>query len=511
MTDFLTRVAQKSLGLEPAIQPLVVSRYAPARLPISEALESEPVPKLSAEADRRKVAGRPDVRSPSLVSNSDRQTMAEQSWNGKPDDQPLRGDLNSLSEPAESIGPTQGNEIQQPRPNPEFEISSPSTDLNVNTPPAAKVAASSLPVSDRPPSGQQVTLSFPDSTGFSAGEEPSIPSEGLVSIERTDEPQPSVLRDSPPLQNSPGLSPTAEPSIVDEGPVSLDKADEPGPRVRLDSPFLQDWTGLLATEESSTVDGGSRNVARTGEPRSSVRRDSPPLQDSTSFSAAEESSIVVEGQVNVESTGEPLRRTLREDPVLQVWIGHSAAEESSIIEASTLTGESLESSHRAWSEGTRQPGGNRPDELTASPGSHQTEPESRAASFGKAKYDNSSMKTSHHSRQTRETSDQEERQLHVDEREDYAPESELRSLSAPQTSRRQIGSFNEMFAQKSVPALPPLHDERVENGPPVIRVSIGRVEVRAVTPPPPAVEPPPPAAPKLSLDEFLRQPNGRRQ
>jgi hypothetical protein len=45
---------------------------------------------------------------------------------------------------------------------------------------------------------------------------------------------------------------------------------------------------------------------------------------------------------------------------------------------------------------------------------------------------------------------------------------------------------------------------------PVIRVTIGRVEVRAVTPPPPT-EPPPPPAPRLSLDEYLRSHNGRAQ
>jgi hypothetical protein len=43
---------------------------------------------------------------------------------------------------------------------------------------------------------------------------------------------------------------------------------------------------------------------------------------------------------------------------------------------------------------------------------------------------------------------------------------------------------------------------------PAIRVTIGRVEVRAVTPPPPA-EPPAPPTPRLSLDDYLRSHNGR--
>lgn len=43
----------------------------------------------------------------------------------------------------------------------------------------------------------------------------------------------------------------------------------------------------------------------------------------------------------------------------------------------------------------------------------------------------------------------------------------------------------------------------------VIRVTIGRIEVRAVTPPLPPVESSAPPAPKLSLDEYLRLHNGR--
>lgn len=45
----------------------------------------------------------------------------------------------------------------------------------------------------------------------------------------------------------------------------------------------------------------------------------------------------------------------------------------------------------------------------------------------------------------------------------------------------------------------------------IIRVSIGRIEVRAVLPPSQPVESHDSPAPKLSLDEFLRQQNGRRR
>lgn len=45
----------------------------------------------------------------------------------------------------------------------------------------------------------------------------------------------------------------------------------------------------------------------------------------------------------------------------------------------------------------------------------------------------------------------------------------------------------------------------------IIRVTIGRIEVHAAPPVPPPVEAPAPPAPQMSLDEFLRQHNGRRQ
>ncbi len=46
--------------------------------------------------------------------------------------------------------------------------------------------------------------------------------------------------------------------------------------------------------------------------------------------------------------------------------------------------------------------------------------------------------------------------------------------------------------------------------PPAIHVTIGRVEVRAITAPAPPRSPAPPAPPKISLDEYLKQRNGAR-
>jgi hypothetical protein len=48
------------------------------------------------------------------------------------------------------------------------------------------------------------------------------------------------------------------------------------------------------------------------------------------------------------------------------------------------------------------------------------------------------------------------------------------------------------------------------NDAPAIHVTIGRVEVRAITAPGPPRSPAPPAAPKISLDDYLKRRNGAR-
>jgi hypothetical protein len=93
-------------------------------------------------------------------------------------------------------------------------------------------------------------------------------------------------------------------------------------------------------------------------------------------------------------------------------------------------------------------------------------------------------------------------------------ESETVELTSP-VRRQGMVNQDEPFPVSFGPTRnePPLAsaDERTDSTRPVVRVSIGRIDVRAVTP---AAVPAPradgPAPPKLSLDEFLRQHNGRR-
>ena len=93
-----------------------------------------------------------------------------------------------------------------------------------------------------------------------------------------------------------------------------------------------------------------------------------------------------------------------------------------------------------------------------------------------------------------------------------------RDLDAHRMSASSITSRSLRTA--SVPSIPgdgsrlwpsPLEATPDSSSPPVVRVTIGRIEVRAVMPPSPPVEISGRSAPKLSLDEYLRQHNGRRQ
>jgi len=61
------------------------------------------------------------------------------------------------------------------------------------------------------------------------------------------------------------------------------------------------------------------------------------------------------------------------------------------------------------------------------------------------------------------------------------------------------------------PALqpPPVPAQAAPTDPPVVRVTIGRVDVRAVLPPAPAERAAPQRAPRMTLDEYLRQADGR--
>lgn len=95
----------------------------------------------------------------------------------------------------------------------------------------------------------------------------------------------------------------------------------------------------------------------------------------------------------------------------------------------------------------------------------------------------------------------------------------LRSSAPPPPRSGNERSFGQatpgrVITRRDDAQLPSTRHDRAADAPPggVIRVTIGRIEVRAVQPTPSQpVEAAAPPAPKLSLDEYLRQHNGRSQ
>jgi hypothetical protein len=110
------------------------------------------------------------------------------------------------------------------------------------------------------------------------------------------------------------------------------------------------------------------------------------------------------------------------------------------------------------------------------------------------------------------------------QRHDDQPRRTTRDQAATQRSRPVTTRVRPAVAEPHVPksitaqAQPPLaspDNQSVSNQspalPPTIRITIGRIEVRAIVPPAPPAKPRTTHAPKLPLDEYLRSRNGGRR
>jgi hypothetical protein len=83
------------------------------------------------------------------------------------------------------------------------------------------------------------------------------------------------------------------------------------------------------------------------------------------------------------------------------------------------------------------------------------------------------------------------------------------AVSERSIAERSIGERPVAVSRR--PQRLPLHEQpdAKPSAPPVIRVTIGRIEVRAPAPPPPPIETPGPPPPRISLDDYLQSHNGR--
>ncbi len=91
-----------------------------------------------------------------------------------------------------------------------------------------------------------------------------------------------------------------------------------------------------------------------------------------------------------------------------------------------------------------------------------------------------------------------------------APESQKGTISSQQNELEQRNA-QPFLMKKSEPSTKLLRNQTSrDQASPIIHVSIGRIEVRAVTPPQPSMQKNKPAVPTLSLDDYLKKHNGGR-
>ncbi|MGH9765240.1 MAG: hypothetical protein ACREDR_10805 [Blastocatellia bacterium] len=91
-------------------------------------------------------------------------------------------------------------------------------------------------------------------------------------------------------------------------------------------------------------------------------------------------------------------------------------------------------------------------------------------------------------------------------------ENSPRSIQAAHQPGRPAGTDSQTLAQRRNPgAQSSLMKEHTSPVPPAIKVTIGRIEVKAVDPPPKQNQPARPQPAKLTLDEYLRTHNGGRR
>lgn len=83
--------------------------------------------------------------------------------------------------------------------------------------------------------------------------------------------------------------------------------------------------------------------------------------------------------------------------------------------------------------------------------------------------------------------------------------------AASMAQRNESNSSDQSTARRAASLLLSTQEDKAANASTghVVHVTIGRIDVRAVMPPPLPVKSPSPPAPQLSLDEYLRQHNGR--
>jgi hypothetical protein len=465
MTDFLTRVAQRAIGVSPAIQPLAGARYEPARLPPVETPDS------AVESRRLSGVNHPSTERRSRAPSAPRTREPVGTSTGRDGtedklasilEQPIVPAFSTPREPELLQPPLPQESLEQPGLLHETIEEAPLQQTTLHQALLQHVPLQEAPL---PPRAVQQESLQEDSFQEESFQETPL--------------QQTVFKQTPPQQEPFQQEPLQQELSLETALPQLSL--QPSPLLIAFDPeeasSNQDVATATRFELQATTETASSSPAKSIQVLTPRKHQVKPIVERlTGYSALEEAPLVDEDPEIVE----PSKMVERRSQELTSALAATQSERDAVTDNRTGAPD-LET--RTYTASNRRP----------------PFPDTPARSFPVAS----------------ETVYEVEGGLRDDRDEPPAIESELAWLVTTPLTNRQPSNNEDSVSSETTRTTrssfrPPVA-EPPERDPQLIRVTIGRIDVRAVTPPQPVIESPAPPGPKLSLDEFLRQHNGRRE
>ena len=431
MSDFLRRLAERTLGLASPVQPVLASRFEPGQ-PIAAALQSSDVPEVAVEAERGTIANRgfPGPDSPARMGAEPR-VASHAEW-GTHADEPSA---------------TRPGAVPEPR------LASAESDDVVGADPQRPARAGPVLAPATAPEASSRRQVHPGDPGAVARsrEQPQPPAAGAIPAAPNPAP-PSAPDDRVASEANESPRPRADdqlvPAPVPSMPLDLPSAPRSGPWGPAEQPIdpLAAQSGLASLAAERTTAGTERGGDEWGtstEPTGPAVDRAAPTTDRVDRAA--------------DRRGASPKATALQ-PAVPRPIDGSDDGSASRSRAAVPGGEGARRDTRSDGVAVAQPAG--PGLVQPASATSRTMPPARPS---------------------------------------------------PAVTPATLDRAGVTAAPG--PATPPISGVRSEAAPaarPTVQVTIGRIEVRAVPPPPASPARREPAGPRVSLDDYLRERNGGR-